>query len=792
MLNNEIDFDKYANKSISLKRIVVDRHNIELASNSLREAFGTTYHAVALDVDGTVTEDTEKGLSQNMVKTLTEILDLGVYVIFITGAGKSTAKKIINQLKDKNRNNKKWRVYAITGSGCDLLSLETNGNIRQETIAKPLTEIIDSQTMQRLLEELHEMFDADFEVTPKSCGIRLVAKEEGQKQDLENSLISWYDTWDQDFRKTGVKPVKGRWKNKLTFDLTHADKDWALTYFYTSFDFMDIPILRIGDQGGETGNDFFMLDSTFGFSVGTLGVSPDKCFPILNVEGSYEALFGVQATNFILNHVNWSPRITIPSFLAAESLPSYISAIKEISERAKTIQSKELISWAKSSEGLLCKEEIESTTISGFNNVFDHKSGGIWLSEDEWRKLSEYDLGKIFMDASEGATEDTPKLLRSLFLDKGVLLRGPNYYPGLSYQTSKDVAQSIYDECIFLFETVLREIVPLETEDTLICWKLKLAILDNLKNTALLLYSMLFDAASIESNSRPFWKRLLRKFEEFTYTSISAYYSMLTFDIIRFKENKVNLRRNSDILYNLKNTIVLLYDFLENKKDDKGKIIRKWREVDHPGQILLALKSIEEDLKNQVSSDEKVLGIGLMYGGVELPFVFKHVFEREFVDCIFIANLGGISFYRKGQTPLMGQYEKDLLESAIADVDDVYKILGNGGKVILLDDNFTTGRTAELAYDRFLSYGIDVPFIMCVRYPPEHRVKQMEMKAHGGVDPLSIGKEIKGLVSRSPYSRIFSSETHKYKDKSGKFDLSRDRIERYLQKNGIFSSDDSR
>lgn len=792
MPNNDIDFEKYAKKSISLKRISEDRHNIELASNSLREAFGTTYHAVALDVDGTVTEDTEKGLNQKIVKTLIEILDFGVYVIFITGGGKSTAKEIMNQLKDQNKNKKKWRVYAITGSGCDLLSLETNGNIRQEAIAKPLSEIIDSPTMDRLLQELHDMFDSDFEIIPKSCGIRLVAKVVGQNQDLENSLISWYDTWDEGFRKTGIKPVKGRWKGKLTFDLTHADKDWALTYFYTSFDFMDIPILRIGDQGGETGNDFFMLDSVFGFSVGTLGPTPDKCFPILNVEGSYETLFGIQATDFILNHVNWSPRITIPSFLVAESLPSYISAIKEVSERAKTIQSEEIIRWAKSSEGLLCDEEIESTKISGFSNVFDHKSGGIWLSEDEWRKLNEYELGEIFKCAANDSTEETPKLLRSLFLDKGVLLRGPNYYPGLSYQTSKVVAKSIYDECIFLLEAMLEKVLPSEARDTLICWKLKLAILDNLKNTTLLLYSMLFDASSIESNSRPFWKRLLQKFEEFTYNTISAYYSMLTFDINRFKEAKINLRRSSDILYSLKNSIALLYEFLENKKDDTGKIIRKWREVDHPGQILLALKSIEGDLKNQVSKDEKILGIGLMYGGVELPFVFKHVFEGRIENSIFIANLGGISFYRKGQSPLMGLYEKDLLESAIADVDDVYKILGNGGKTILLDDNFTTGRTAELAYDRFLSYGIDVPFIMCVRYPPEHRVKQMEMRAHGGVDPLSIGKEIKGLVSRSPYSRIFSSESHKYKDKSGKFDLSRDRIERYLQKNGIFRSDDSR
>ena len=107
MLNNNIDFEKYAKKSIDLKGISQDRHNVELASNSLREAFGTTYHAVALDVDGTVTEDAETGLNQQIVKTLSDILDLGVYVIFITGGGKSTAREILSQLKDQNNNKKK-------------------------------------------------------------------------------------------------------------------------------------------------------------------------------------------------------------------------------------------------------------------------------------------------------------------------------------------------------------------------------------------------------------------------------------------------------------------------------------------------------------------------------------------------------------------------------------------------------------------------------------------------------------------------------------------------------------
>jgi hypothetical protein len=33
--------------------------------------------------------------------------------------------------------------------------------------------------------------------------------------------------------------------NKETFDISITDKDYALAWFYTEFDFIDVPILRI-------------------------------------------------------------------------------------------------------------------------------------------------------------------------------------------------------------------------------------------------------------------------------------------------------------------------------------------------------------------------------------------------------------------------------------------------------------------------------------------------------------------------------------------------------------------
>ena len=65
----------------------------------------------------------------------------------------------------------------------------------------------------------------------------------------------------------------------------------------------------------------------------------------------------------------------------------------------------------------------------------------------------------------------------------------------------------------------------------------------------------------------------------------------------------------------------------------------------------------------------------------------------------------------------------------------------------------------------------------------------MKMRRHGGVDPYALGKDIKGLVAQSPYSRIFTS-TEGYKDATGVFDLSRQRIIKYLRKNGVKIEED--
>ena len=124
---------------------------------------------------------------------------------------------------------------------------------------------------------------------------------------------------------------------------------------------------------------------------------------------------------------------------------------------------------------------------------------------------------------------------------------------------------------------------------------------------------------------------------------------------------------------------------------------------------------------------------------------------------------------------------------------DKLNILGNveygDGINILTDDNVLTGKTLQIALDILFSNGLNVDNTAIVRYPSINRVEQMFFEGHGAIDTTNFFTFIKGLIFPSPYSKIKSTNNESYLDELGIFNKSRDRIVRYLYKNGRFSTE---
>lgn len=792
-------YEEYACQVLKAKGIDKNLLSISEVTRSLTESFGRTYHAVALDIEGTIRED-EEYIQKNILKSIVKIVNAGAYVLFLTGSGRTTVFQILSQIEKELCNSPNYyrKIYAIDGNGCRLFYFNKSGVFKERQIIEPITDKIKNDDYQKVLASAKEDLEDCFKIEEKNCGLRLVPQDICQGQDLSSIVQKWYQKNKIYYKKIGIKMASSNWKGRQTFDISHTDKDYALSWFYTEYDFLDVPILRIGDQGQEEGNDYTLLDSPFGFSVGKLSKSPTKCFPVYNFEEK-KLIKGIEGTCYLLDKLRWSHRLTIPSPLVYELSYEYNEICENLQRQAELNFCNAFETWAKNVKEVFPKEVITSCKDTNFSNVYDHKSGGIRLSDGEWDLLKKNSPTKIelfFMERDDRLDEkECPGFLRSIYTNTGILLRGPRYYVGLgAKESSQQQAFDLLLENIKMLDIIqklnLIERISIPSESQFLNWKLNLALLDYFKNNSLLLYNMLFQAASLSTSSRPYWKRQLSHFELYVAACVDLYYSMLIANTERYSAAISKLSNSLDTIYELKSNIELLYKFLENNDVKKDKIIRKWREVDHPGQIFTAIKSIETDISKLLENNSQVTVFGLMYGGIELPFALKSCYQGENAENLKASEIMGISIYsrEKGSTA-MTQYSRGVLESAIPSAERLEDVIHEDGTAIILDDNIMTGRTIELARDRLLSYGAKVPFCVCIRFPPGNRVPQMEMRKHGGVNPSALGDDIKGLIGQSPYSRIFTNAKG-YKDATGVFDLSRERIIKYLKKNGLDTQED--
>jgi len=792
-------YEEYASKVLQAKYIDEDPLSIAEVARSLTESFGRTYHAVALDIEGTIRVEGKDDIPENILKSIVKVVDAGAYVLFLTGSGRTTVFQILSQIKNVLSEYPCYyrNVYAIDGNGCRLFQFNKSGDFTEKEIVKPIKDKIMHDNYQQVLANAQKDLSDYFTIEEKNCGLRLISHEDRQGQDLLPTVKQWYRKNAIYYKKIGIKIASSHWRGKQTFDISHTDKDYALAWFYTEYDFLDVPILRVGDQGEENGNDYTLLDSPFGFSVGNLSKSITKCFPVYNFEEK-RLLKGIEGTCYLLNKLSWRHRLTIPSPLVYELSHEYNITCESLRNQAEINFDNAFQIWARYVEGIFPKEVIKNCKDTNFANVYDHKSGGIRLSDKEWDSLkdSTIKIEKFFTERNDNLDiKEYPGFLRSIYTNTGILLRGPRYYVGLSTkEPSPQQAIELLHENIEM-QNIIQELdlikkISTPSRSQFVDWKLNLALLDNFRNNSLLLYNMLFQAASLNTSSRPYWKRQLSHFQSYLGASINLYYSMLMANKEQYYAAIFELSESLDAFYDLRRNIKLLYKFLEGNDVKKDKIVRKWREVDHPGQIFTAFKSIETDLSKLLEKNSRVTVFGLMYGGIELPFALKSCYKGENEANLKVSEIMGISFYgRERGSTIMTQYSRGVLESAIPSAERLEDVISEDGIAIILDDNIMTGRTIELARDRLLAYGTKVPFCVCIRFPPGNRVPQMEMRKHGGVNPSALGDDIKGLIGQSPYSRIFTNAKG-YRDAVGIFDLSRERIIKYLKKNGPNIQDD--
>jgi hydroxymethylpyrimidine pyrophosphatase-like HAD family hydrolase len=139
---------RYARLSLRKKGLSDDHFMIAEVARELRQVFRSTYYAVALDIDGTLTPSGSLDVLADASHEISRVLDAGAYMLFFTGGGRATVQRVATKLLERSKNfsTRKNRLFAITGNGCQFHTVSSNGNLVTIKIVPTLKESLGNKS----------------------------------------------------------------------------------------------------------------------------------------------------------------------------------------------------------------------------------------------------------------------------------------------------------------------------------------------------------------------------------------------------------------------------------------------------------------------------------------------------------------------------------------------------------------------------------------------------------------------------------------------------------------------
>lgn len=786
--------NKIVEKILNSKGKKATKKNIRKCYELYTNAINQKYHAIALDIDGTLCDSGTTLPSREIIDTIYSLIVKKIIVIFITGRGRNSAKEFIFRLRqnivEKYNNatlddfSKRW--YCITHSGIYLLyTLNDNFDsflasekilvdnkllygANKNELNKIYTKLIKSK-------KIFKSVDSYEAITKEPGGIRIIFNDTVTNSNIgkvlyyiRNKIINALNL------KNMYYLMYGFYKKSIAVEITLSHKGEAIKNVADFLGLFGDNILRIGDSGNRKENDYDMLASNYGFTVKSTSKNIGECFPVINYQGSI--LTGTEATRYIIDSLNIYPSITLPN----PTKSKYYNELAYFEKRA-IIHSREIQNYY--SRIISASFQDKSTDIHWvrLTDVFDIKSGGVKFKDWEWNEIdSKHFIKNVFNEREKyqkSSDEDDPCFMYILKSDSSIILRGvSSYYYGIAFRNSINWQENWYMSFLLWLEKIcenydLLNIHLFDSTDR----KFVLAIADNIRNVLLnILNSLLLSETnenieiieninmSIEAN-----EIIKYLYENTDYIYKALFDGLYPFSMKEYFE-----------------FIKIIFNYLKINKDNVIKKIlskeycnlRVWREADSILENIACVKDCLDQLINRKEKNNYII-YGILYGGIELPIIAK-VLAKYLDICVEVKYIKiGIDYNSKHSNI---NYYANNKEINFKKED----------RHIIMDDNIMTGKTGQIAIECLRKYNITPESIVFVRYPSLNRIPQMFFENHGAPDISLFGIYIRGLISSAPYSRIFSKNkgSNLYLDKSGIFDKSRTRLYRMIYKNGLYSN----
>ena len=707
---NSDNIDKYVQACLKVKKITKGSEKT-LLKNSLTNSIKVIYRAIALDIDGTLSQEGKSSIDHEVISFIKNYLLLnGVLVLLISGRGPEETIKVARQIVTPNEENV-WsyqRLHCCAYNGAILLS-----------------------------------------TPPMSLSY--------------NNLFSK--------RESLCNPI----------NITHRCKCDAIEMFGNRYGITKEQILRIGDNGSEGDNNFDMLNSEAGFSVGKFSRAPDKCFPVINEETGNQ-LFGSQGVIHLINNVCILSPISLDptafsSPIAKEKMLSYFSEFEHIATnraKAETEFARDQLRICLRNLFPSIRDKVSSISI---DDIFDKHSGSVLFRNCEIEDLyknNEKIISLFEIPLHNTGRVESAKSPYSRFTDTGLLMRGPLYYFGMvDNNTNTDVNKYISMTEIFIEKCLQGLDILVSSQSLLSSYKLLLFILDNVRNILLQITNIFFqidfpkELVSLNKKNRP---KII--FDNFLCPHTEIFYNILTDDHVVWErtinEYKELLMAIKSWLSDIDNELLKPLQYNGNITEEQQQIpvvIRKWRECDFFYQNVAAIQLIIRDSNcpPKPAGDNALYAVGLAYGGLELPAIATVVGNRYGYD--IRPGLMRISIYNDKDNSESARTERiEIIQQIRAASQKYIENLKNsnhplilldgseiaGSNILLLDDNCTTGITLQVARDYIYLLGGNFKGAGVVRIPGIYRREQMAFAGNGFPDPEILFSLIRGFIPASP------------------------------------------
>lgn len=749
------------------------------------KALNQKYTAVCLDIDGTLTKDNSKEVDKRIISKLVELLNRKIPIVFITGRGETGLKDFVNDIMpimiDKYNidMDQLSRLYILINDGARLYKTSIGANVLFDTseylISKTSLEQLNILN-QILINNKHYLCGDNSLITysydstnNQIFNIRIKVSDYGQRQQTRKRIYKIINSK----QLTDLNITEGIYEGKYILQIGTAIKKKAVEKVEKIIGIPQNSMLRIGDCGNESGNDYTLLNCPQGFSVYKTSKSNDSCFPI--IKNDNQLLTGTDATIELLNQAKLLPTICLESAIEKDYRKKYanIERMINIGKKKQLKKYDNLINYIYDS-------------YDGINDLYDSNTGSIIMPMYDFELIEEENPLKKLWNKQEHDT-----LQYSLRDDNNYLFRGSKtyYYFLANRQSDKNTNQEILTKQMVLewmdnytdfFALAIQAVHDTQDLSNVQNKKLILGILDNIRNVDLICINQIINYNYGDKN-------ILINLEKLNKNELlSKYYN----NLLKVDEMMKNLSFNKNYILNKNELLITLINILnflryhrsiiaiESDIKDYSKEFRVYREIDN-----FAENYITMDLANKKIKDSINMGIcGLSYGGIELPIIQK-ILNKD------IDNIGVLRFCKD----IASYKNKHSVEIRNFDIDD-YGGVQNFGmdlrlKYIIADDNLLTAKTMQLALNTFYDIGVDVNSIIIVRYPSLNRVDQMFLENHGAVDYKYFFNYIYGLCFQSPYTWRDENKEDMYKDSLGVFDKNRQKILECLYKNHDYKPD---